>query len=46
VTLQVLHLLGADLFWIALVAVASELIFAVRPVRSATEPAMISAQPS
>lgn len=46
VTLQVLHLLGADLFWIALVAVASELIFASRPVRSATEPAMISAQHS
>lgn len=46
VALQVLHLLGADLFWIALVAVASELIFAVRPVRSATEPAMISAQHS
>ena len=46
VTLQVLHLLGADLFWIALVAVASELIFAVRPARSATEPAMISAQHS
>ncbi|HEX5283249.1 MAG TPA: COX15/CtaA family protein [Bryocella sp.] len=46
VTLQVLHLLGADLFWIALVAVASELIFAVRPARTATEPAMISAQHS
>lgn len=44
VTLQVLHLLGADLFWIALVAVASELIFAVRPVRATAEPAMISAQ--
>jgi cytochrome c oxidase assembly protein subunit 15 len=28
VVLQVLHLLGADLFWIALVATSSELIFA------------------
>ncbi len=46
VALQVLHLLGADLFWIALVAVASELIFAERPVRAAAEPAMISAQHS
>jgi cytochrome c oxidase assembly protein subunit 15 len=46
VTLQVLHLLGADVFWIALVAVASELIFAARPARSAAEPAMISAQHS
>jgi len=33
VGLQVLHLLGADLFWIALVAACSGLIFAEKPVR-------------
>ena len=46
VTLQVLHLLGADLFWIALVAVSSELIFVRAPARAKTEPAMISPQHS
>jgi heme a synthase len=46
VTLQVLHLLGADLFWIALVAVSSELIFAVKPERQMAQPALISAQHS
>lgn len=49
VTLQVLHLLGADLFWIALVAVASEVIFAPAPARSRAEPAIpdsSQAQPS
>lgn len=41
VTLQVLHLLGADLFWIALVAVASERIFVMTPARD-PEPALVS----
>jgi cytochrome c oxidase assembly protein subunit 15 len=41
VSLQVLHLLGADLFWIALVAAASDLIFAAKPVRE-TGPALLS----
>jgi cytochrome c oxidase assembly protein subunit 15 len=40
VALQVLHLLGADLFWIALVASCSELIFADGAVRAATETAL------
>jgi cytochrome c oxidase assembly protein subunit 15 len=42
VVLQVLHLLGADLFWIAVVASCSELIFADKAVRAAAEPALIS----
>jgi cytochrome c oxidase assembly protein subunit 15 len=42
VTLQVLHLLGADLFWIALVAACSELVFADRPIGVAAEPVLIS----
>ena len=42
VQLQVLHLLGADLFWIALVASCSELIFADRAVHAVAEPAFIS----
>lgn len=33
VALQVLHLLGADLFWIALVAATSSLVFAAEPIR-------------
>lgn len=41
VSLQVLHLLGADLFWIALVATASGLIFATQSARDA-EPAFVS----
>lgn len=41
VSLQVLHLLGADLFWIALVATCSEFIFAVTPVQATVEPALI-----
>jgi cytochrome c oxidase assembly protein subunit 15 len=41
IALQVLHLLGADLFWIALVASASELVFAAKPARDA-EPALVS----
>ena len=41
VGLQVLHLLGADLFWIALVAACSELIFAEKPLHVATEAAVI-----
>jgi cytochrome c oxidase assembly protein subunit 15 len=44
VVLQVLHLLGADLFWIALVASCSELVFAEKPMRAITEPAL--AEPS
>jgi cytochrome c oxidase assembly protein subunit 15 len=44
VVLQVLHLLGADLFWIALVASCSELVFAETPVGAITEPAL--AEPS
>lgn len=42
VTLQVLHLLGADLFWIALVAGCSNLIFAERPEHAAAEAALLS----
>ena len=42
VALQVLHLLGADLFWIALVASCSNLIFAERPLHAAAEAALIS----
>jgi len=42
VQLQVLHLLGADLFWIALVASCSELIFADRAVRAISESGLIS----
>jgi cytochrome c oxidase assembly protein subunit 15 len=42
VGLQVLHLLGADLFWIALVASCSDLIFADKAIASAAEPALIS----
>jgi cytochrome c oxidase assembly protein subunit 15 len=42
VMLQVLHLLGADLFWIALVAACSELIFAETRVRMVKEPALFS----
>jgi cytochrome c oxidase assembly protein subunit 15 len=30
VVLQVLHLLGADLFWIALVAVSSDVLFGAK----------------
>ena len=41
ISLQVLHLLGADLFWIALVAASSTLIFAPRPARG-SEPALMS----
>jgi cytochrome c oxidase assembly protein subunit 15 len=41
IALQVLHLLGADLFWIALVAAASSLVFAAKPARAA-EPALVS----
>jgi hypothetical protein len=40
--LQVLHLLGADLFWIALVAACSELIFAETRARTAEEPTLVS----
>jgi cytochrome c oxidase assembly protein subunit 15 len=42
VGLQVLHLLGADLFWIALVASCSELIFVDKAVPVVAEPALIS----
>ena len=42
VGLQVLHLLGADLFWIALVASTSEFIFADKMVRAAAEPRILS----
>ena len=41
VALQVLHLLGADLFWIALLAAASDFVFAANPVRHAG-PALLS----
>jgi hypothetical protein len=37
-----LHLLGADLFWIALVAVSAEMIFADKVAHSAAEPALVS----
>lgn len=43
VVMQVLHLLGADLFWIALVAGCSDLIFADKVLPAATEPALVSA---
>ena len=43
VALQVLHLLGADLFWIALVATCSELIFVDKSVFAAAQPAVIEA---
>ena len=42
VALQVLHLLGADLFWIALVASCSDLIFVHKAARAVAEPALIS----
>jgi cytochrome c oxidase assembly protein subunit 15 len=42
VMLQVMHLLGADLFWIALVASCSELIFADKAVGAAAEPTLVS----
>jgi cytochrome c oxidase assembly protein subunit 15 len=42
VVLQVLHLLGADLFWIALVASCSDLIFADKAARAVAEPALVS----
>jgi len=41
VSLQVLHLLGADLFWITLVAVTSEFIFDATSARE-PEPALVS----
>jgi cytochrome c oxidase assembly protein subunit 15 len=41
VALQVLHLLGADLFWIALVAATSSIVFAAKPAHS-TGPALLS----
>jgi len=41
VVLQVLHLLGADLFWIALVASSSNLIFANQAIRAPAESALI-----
>jgi len=41
VVLQVVHLLGADLFWIALVAASSNLIFANRAVHTPAEAALI-----
>lgn len=44
VALQVLHLLGADLYWIALVAVCSDLIFAEKPLRTPRRAAI--AEPS
>ena len=43
VSLQVLHLLGADLFWIALVAVCSNLIFADKSALATAQPAAIQA---
>ena len=42
VALQVLHLLGADLFWIALVASCSNLVFSEGPLRSVAESALLS----
>ena len=42
VSLQVLHLLGADLFWIALVAGCSNLVFSERPLHATAETALIS----
>jgi cytochrome c oxidase assembly protein subunit 15 len=46
VALQVLHLLGADLFWIALVATCSELIFAGNALQGAAEPALVEPSPA
>ncbi len=42
IVLQVLHLLGADLFWIALVATTSEFIFAGERARTPVGGALIS----
>lgn len=42
VWLQILHLLGADLFWIALVATASELIFAAKKSEALANGALVS----
>ncbi len=42
IALQVLHLLGADLFWIALVATASGLIFAPRNAEALPDGALVS----
>jgi cytochrome c oxidase assembly protein subunit 15 len=44
VSLQVLHLLGADLFWIALVAATSGLVFVTKPARE-SGPALLSTAP-
>jgi cytochrome c oxidase assembly protein subunit 15 len=41
VSLQVLHLLGADLFWIALVAATSSIVFATKPAHE-PGPALLS----
>lgn len=43
VTMQVLHLLGADLFWIALVAVASEVVLQRGGVHATAESVMVEA---
>lgn len=40
VSLQVLHLLGADLFWIALVAICCEIVLPNRTAQPAREPAV------
>jgi cytochrome c oxidase assembly protein subunit 15 len=42
IVLQVLHLLGADLFWIALVATSSGLIFAARRSEPLPQGALVS----
>jgi cytochrome c oxidase assembly protein subunit 15 len=42
IPLQVLHLLGADLFWIALVAASSELIFVKKRVQAPQGGALVS----
>jgi cytochrome c oxidase assembly protein subunit 15 len=41
IALQVLHLLGADLFWIALVAATSSIVFTAKPAHE-TGPALLS----
>lgn len=42
IVLQVLHLLGADLFWIAVVATASDLIFVQAKTEALAEGALVS----
>jgi cytochrome c oxidase assembly protein subunit 15 len=46
ITLQILHLLGADLLWIALVAASSDLLFANAPASAPAHAAVVSSAQS